>query len=294
MRDNDVRLVGTHAGNYGACTVDACLFEYGAVEAYAAHAVAGERVAERVKRMLVLVYCGYVKTLAAQLEGKTGSHKANANNDEKEYSSLLDWGLRLTFMLALPASVMLMTLPVPFTATLFHYGKFSAHDVVMTSHALIAYGVGLIGLIVVRILAPGFYAKQDIRTPVKIAVVVLVLTQLMNLVFVPIYDHAGLALSIGIGACGNAAILYVMLRRRGIYQPQAGWRMFFVKVGAALVLLAGASMWVASCFDWIAMQATPLLRVGAMALVMVVCGIVYFGTLFALGFRLRDFRRIAS
>lgn len=220
--------------------------------------------------------------------------KANANNDEKEYSSLLDWGLRLTFMLALPASVMLMTLPVPFTATLFHYGKFSAHDVVMTSHALIAYGVGLIGLIVVRILAPGFYAKQDIRTPVKIAVVVLVLTQLMNLVFVPIYDHAGLALSIGIGACGNAAILYVMLRRRGIYQPQAGWRMFFLKVGVALVLLAIASMWVASCFDWIGMQAHPLLRVGAMALVMIVCGIVYFGTLFALGFRLRDFRRIAS
>ena len=84
--------------------------------------------------------------------------KAHANNDEREYSSLLDWGLRLTFLLALPASVMLMTLPVPFTATLFHYGKFSAVDVAMTSNALIAYGIGLIGLIVVRILAPGFYA----------------------------------------------------------------------------------------------------------------------------------------
>ena len=101
-------------------------------------------------------------------------------------------------------------------------------------------------------------------------------------------------MSIGIGACGNAAILYVMLRRRGIYRPQAGWRMFFLKVGVALVLLAIASMWVASCFDWIGMQAHPLLRVGAMALVMIVCSIVYFGTLFALGFRLRDFRRIAS
>jgi putative peptidoglycan lipid II flippase len=220
--------------------------------------------------------------------------KAHANNDEKEYSSLLDWGLRLTFLLALPASVMLMMLPVPFTATLFHYGKFSAVDVAMTSNALIAYGVGLIGLIVVRILAPGFYAKQDIKTPVKIAVVVLVLTQLMNLLFVPLYAHAGLALSIGIGACGNAAILYFMLRKRGIYQPQSGWKVFFLKVGAALVLLAGISMWIAARFDWIALQAHPLARVGALALVMIVCGIVYFGALFAMGFRIRDFRRIAS
>lgn len=220
--------------------------------------------------------------------------KAHANNDEREYSSLLDWGLRLTFLLALPASVMLMTLPVPFTATLFHYGKFSAVDVAMTSNALIAYGIGLIGLIVVRILAPGFYAKQDIRTPVKIAVVVLVLTQLMNLLFVPLYAHAGLALSIGIGACGNAAILYFMLRRRGIYLPQSGWKVFFMKVCTALVLLAGVSMWIAARFDWIALQAHPLVRVGALALVMIVCGIVYFGALFAMGFRIRDFRRIAS
>jgi putative peptidoglycan lipid II flippase len=116
----------------------------------------------------------------------------------------------------------------------------------------------------------------------------------MNLLFVPLYAHAGLALSIGIGACGNAAILYFMLRKRGIYQPQSGWKVFFLKVGAALVLLAGISMWIAARFDWIALQAHPLARVGALALVMIVCGIVYFGALFAMGFRIRDFRRIAS
>ena len=103
-----------------------------------------------------------------------------------------------------------------------------------------------------------------------------------------------LALSIGIGACGNAAILYFMLRKRGIYQPQSGWKVFFLKVGAALVLLAGVSMWIAARFDWIALQAHPLARMGALALVMIVCGIVYFGALFAMGFRIRDFRRIAS
>lgn len=213
--------------------------------------------------------------------------KAHANNDDKEYSSLMDWGLRLTFLLAMPASILLMTLAVPFTATLFNYGKFNAVDVNMTAYAVIAYGVGLIGLIVVRILAPGFYAKQDIRTPVKIAVFVLILTQLMNLFFVPIFAHAGLALSIGIGACGNAAILFYMLRKKGIYQPEKGWKIFFLKLAVALVLLAVVSIWSASYFDWIGMQAHPLYRMGALAIVMIVCGVVYFGALLLLGFRIR-------
>ncbi len=219
--------------------------------------------------------------------------KAHANNDEREYSSLMDWGLRLTFMLAMPASVLLITLAVPFTATLFNYGKFNAVDVNMTAYAVIAYGIGLIGLIVVRILAPGFYAKQDIRTPVKIAVFVLVLTQLMNLFFVPVFAHAGLALSIGIGACGNATILFYMLRKKGIYRPEQGWRVFFLKLAVALVLLAFVSVWVASYFDWIGMQVHPFHRIGALAIVMIVCGVVYFGALLLLGFRPRHFRRIA-
>ncbi len=220
--------------------------------------------------------------------------KAHANNDDREYSSLMDWGLRLTFLLAMPASILLMTLAVPFTATLFNYGKFNAVDVNMTAYAVIAYGVGLIGLIVVRILAPGFYAKQDIRTPVKIAVFVLILTQLMNLLFVPVFAHAGLALSIGIGACGNAAILFYMLRKKGIYQPEKGWKIFFLKLAVALVLLAAVSIWSASYFDWIGMQTHPLYRMGALAIVMIVCGVIYFGTLLLLGFRIRHFRRIAQ
>jgi len=166
---------------------------------------------------------------------------AHASNDLQEYSSLLDWGLRLTFLLALPCAVGLATLSEPLTATLFHYGKFDALAVTMTSHALIAYGVGLIGLILVKILAPGFYAKQDIKTPVKIAVGVLITTQLMNYVFVPWIAHAGLALSIGLGACLNAGFLFWGLRHRNIYVPQPGWRMFLIKLTGALFLLAGVA-----------------------------------------------------
>lgn len=217
--------------------------------------------------------------------------KAHAVGDSAEYSSLLDWGLRLTFLLAAPAAVALMILSEPLTTTLFHYGKFDATSVTMTARALVAYGVGLMGLILVKILAPGFYAKQDIRTPVKIGIGVLIATQLMNLVFVPWIAHAGLALSIGLGASVNAAFLYVMLRKRGIYRPAAGWTLFMIKLGGALLLMAGIGSWAASHLDWVGMQATPWLRIGALGAVMAACAIAYFGALWATGFRLKEFKR---
>lgn len=218
---------------------------------------------------------------------------AHAAQDMEEYSALLDWGLRLTFMLAMPAAVGLATLSEPLTATLFHYGRFDATSVTMTGHALVAYGVGLIGLIMVKILAPGFYAKQDIRTPVLIAVGVLIATQLMNSLFVPMFAHAGLALSIGLGACLNAGCLYIGLRRRQIYVPRPGWGLFLVRLTGALLVMAGVALWIAGHFDWIALRAHPLARIGALALVLVVCALAYFGPLMAMGFRLREFKRIA-
>jgi putative peptidoglycan lipid II flippase len=220
--------------------------------------------------------------------------KAHADADAAEYSALLDWGLRLTFLLALPSAVGLTTLSEPLTTTLFHYGKFDAQSVTMTSRALIAYGVGLIGLILVKILAPGFYAKQNIKTPVKIAIGVLIATQLMNLLFVPWIAHAGLALSVGLGACINAIFLYWGLRRRGIYVPHKGWGLFFARLAGALFLLAGVALWTAGHFDWVALREYPWRRVGALIAVMAACGATYFGALLAMGFRFRDFKRIST
>jgi putative peptidoglycan lipid II flippase len=143
----------------------------------------------------------------------------------------------------------------------------------------------------VKILAPGFYAKQDIRTPVKIGIGVRVVTQLMNIVFVPWIAHAGLALSIGLGATLNAFFLYVGLRRKGIYLPRAGWATFIVRVTGALFLLAGIGLWMAARFDWMALQSEPVMRIGALLLVMTVCAGSYFGALALMGFRLADFKR---
>lgn len=223
-----------------------------------------------------------------------GLSKANADGDTTEYSALLDWGLRLTFLLAMPAAVALATIPEVLTATLFHHGKFDDHAVQMTSHALISYGIGLIGLIVVKILAPGFYARQDIRTPVKIALTVMIATQLLNLVFVPLFAHAGLALSVGLGACINALLLFVGLRRRGIFQPQKGWLMFLIKLAAALMLMAAVSSWMSDQIPWLAMKHTPLLRAGALFVLILISAAAYFGVLAVMGFRPKDFRKTAK
>ena len=110
--------------------------------------------------------------------------KHYADNSTTEYSKLLDWGLRLVFMLTLPAALALGMIAVPLLATFFQHGAFLDTDVLKTSHALIGYSVGLIGIIAVKVLAPGFYARQDIRTPVKIGIATLIATQLMNLLFV--------------------------------------------------------------------------------------------------------------
>jgi putative peptidoglycan lipid II flippase len=217
--------------------------------------------------------------------------KANYDADTHEYSSLLDWGLRLTCLLAMPAAVALATLPEALTATLFHNGKFDANAVAMTGQAVMAYGVGLVGLIFVKILAPGFYAKQDIRTPVKIAIIVLLATQLMNLMFVPFIKHAGLALSVGLGACINAAMLYRGLRKRGIYTPEKDWWPFLLKLALALILMAAVAITLSAQVNWVGMKSEKLLRVAMLGGIILACMLTYFSALLAMGFRLGHFRK---
>lgn len=222
--------------------------------------------------------------------------KANIEGDTTEYSSLLDWGLRLTFLLALPASVGMATLAVPMIATLFHYGAFTVADLVLSSGPLMAYSAGLLGFILVKTLAPAFFARQEVRTPVKIALGVMVATQLLNIVFVWMLGLGvtGLALSIGVGACINAAFLYAGLRRRQIYVPLPGWGRFFFKLLVAVSVMGAVSWFGQAQFDWVALRATPLLRAGALAAIIAAAAVTYFAVLLALGFRPRDFKRRAK
>ena len=217
--------------------------------------------------------------------------RAHAKHDTEHYSALLDWGLRLMLLLGLPAALCMILLADALVATLFHYGAFSAADVQQTRLAVMAYSVGLVGLLSIKILAPGFYAKQDIRSPVKIAIAVLVVTQLLNLVLVPWLAHAGLALAIGIGACLNAAALFIGLRRKGIYQPAEGWRRFFLQQSLALAALAAPLWWAARHIDWLGLQATPFVRAATLGAVFFVGGVAYVACLAAAGLRPRHLRR---
>ena len=217
--------------------------------------------------------------------------KAGSDGDADEYSSLLDWGLRLVVVLALPCAIGLALAAEPLTALLFHYGRFDAQDVAMTGTAVVGYSVGLVGLIAIKVLAPGFYAKQDVRTPVKIALFVLAVTQGLNLLFVPVFAHAGLALSISVGALANAGLLLAGLRRRGLYRPAPGWSRFLLQVGAAACALAAVLAAGASRVDWMALQAQPLLRAGLALALVGGAGVAYLAVLAAVGVRPRQFLR---
>lgn len=214
--------------------------------------------------------------------------KSHTAQNPQEFSRLLDWGLRVTLLLTFPAALGLALLGTPLIATLLQHGRFTANDVLMSRAALIAYAVGLTGIILVKILAPGFYARQNVKTPVKIGIATLVITQAFNLAFVPLFAHAGLALSIGLGACVNAALLYFFMRQQGIYTPQPEWLVFLLKLAVALYMMGGALWWASGTeAEWLMLD--TLTKCVRLAWIIALGATVYFAALWAMGIRARDF-----
>jgi putative peptidoglycan lipid II flippase len=215
---------------------------------------------------------------------------AHAKKDTMAYSRLLDWGLRLVVVLSVPCAVALGVFAGPLVATLYHYGAFTQTDVQQTTLALASYGVGLLGLVAIKVLAPGYYASQNIKTPVKIAAIVLVMTQLLNLVFVPMFAHAGLALSIGVGALVNALWLLVGLIRSRVYQPLIGWGKLFLQVAIASTVL-GFALWRLSGYlpwlEWSTMPYGVWLRLASLFGIISASAVVYFVILLLFGFKLK-------
>lgn len=216
--------------------------------------------------------------------------KTYSSGDHEGYNRLMDWGLRLCFLLALPCSVALGILAEALVVSLFQYGNFTAFDALMTQRALIAYSIGLLGLIAVKVLAPGFYSRQNIKTPVKIAIVTIIITQLMNLAFIGPLKHAGLSLSIGLAACLNAALLYWQLRKQDIFRPHPGWGLFLVRLLVAVLVMSGVligMLMLLPAWD----TGSMFSRLSRLMLVVVVGAGSYFATLMLLGFKLKDFAR---
>jgi putative peptidoglycan lipid II flippase len=230
--------------------------------------------------------------IATVILPRLSSLQAIAQSDR--FSETLDWGMRAVLLIALPASVALVILAEPILVTLFHYGALSARDVAMAALSLRAYSIGLLAFMLVKILAPGFYARQDMVTPVRIGITAMVANMILNLAFVvPLYlywniGHVGLALATSLAAFLNAGLLLHNLRRKGILTLQAGWSRFLWRLviassvmGLALfLLLPDMSAW----FEWSWWQ-----RSLELALLVSAGLVAYLLAQLAMGTRIRDF-----
>lgn len=158
------------------------------------------------------------------------------------FSRTLDWALRWALLIGIPATIALMILAGPLLSTLFQYGEFDAHDVLMASRSLTTYSLGLLAFMLIKVLAPGFYARQDTRTPVRIGIIAVLFNVVGNLILIFPLVHAGLALATSLAAYLNAGLLFRHLRRTGVYRPGPGWRRFLLRLGAANLLM-GLVLW---------------------------------------------------
>lgn len=217
---------------------------------------------------------------------------ALSRGEISHYQTLLDRGLRIMILFAAPAAVGMGLLASGLAAVLFQGKSFLAQDVLETARGIEGYAVGLIGLIAVKIIAPAFYSRKDIRTPVKTAIASVFVVQASNLICVPLWDQAGLALSVGLGSCFNAVVLLTILWRRKWYVPQAGWFSYLLRIGLGCILMAAFLLWVQQGIEWTAMQERWGERLFWCLGVIAGAACTYFAGLVLLGWRAAELREI--
>lgn len=217
----------------------------------------------------------------------------HATKSSEHFSATLDWSLRMILVIGLPAAVGMILLGGPMVATMFGRGEFGAYDVQMTAYALWAYGVGFLGFSLVKVLVPGFYARHEMKVPVRYAVAALLVGMALSLALFGVNavapfkaPHVVLAASTSLTACLNAALLFRRLRRENVYRPEPGWGLFAFRVVAATVVMGVLVVFLAGPLtDWLAPGEWR--RVGHLAGVLLGAMAVYFAALFALGLRYR-------
>ena len=210
-----------------------------------------------------------------------------SKGSQQGFSDNLDWALRWVILIGPPAALGLGLLAVPILSTLFQYGAFSGADVRMAGLSLSAFAVGLVGFVAVKILAPGFYARQDMKTPVRIALVAMSCNLVLNLILMWPLAHVGLALATSCSALLNAALLYGSLCRHGILKLKPGWNLYLLRVAMACSVMVAFLIWqLAPQSAWI--QASVAWRVTHLAELVVGGGVLYFASLWLFGVRPRQ------
>jgi len=225
-----------------------------------------------------------------------GLSRHHATQSAEHFTSTLDWALRLVILLVSPAAVAMLVFAGPMTATIFGKGKSGVEDVVMVTYALMAYSWGLLGFSLVKVLAPGYFARQDTRTPVRIALIALSVNMVLNVaVVLPAhylgfpYPHILLATSTCVSAAVNTLLLWRGLVKTGVYKPGAGWGALLTRILFANAVMAALLIWMAGdIHDWLAQ---PLLtRALHLAGCIVAAAVLYFAALFVSGVRLHHMR----
>ncbi len=215
--------------------------------------------------------------------------KRHAEQSREHFSAMLDWAIRAVLLLGLPAALALVVLAEPLLISLFHYGAMTEHDIAMAAMSLRAYAVGLVAFMLIKVLAPGFFARQDTKTPVKVGIIAMVANMVFNLILIWPLAHAGLALATALSAFLNAGLLGWLLRREGVLVFQPGWKRYAVQLlGGCAVMVAGLA-WLAP--DWPAWLGWSVWTRAAWLAALVALGAgLYFAWLAATGVRLRHFR----
>lgn len=214
----------------------------------------------------------------------------HSKSSSREFSATIDWGLRLVFLLGIPAGIAMMVIAEPLLVTIFDHGKMTENDVMMAAQSLRAYSVGVIGFMLVKILAPGFYARQDTRTPVRIGIIAVLANLILIGLLVTHLKHAGIALATSLAQLLNSILLYKGLRKLGIYQPEAGWGSLLLRYAVANTVMGLVLYWLmGNAQEWFAWSTWQ--RVWELT---ILCGagiVVYFVVLMAMGLRLHQFKQ---
>ncbi len=220
------------------------------------------------------------------LPSLSAKHAAKAHD---EFEAMLDWALRVIVLVGLPASLAMGVLAEPLIAALFHHGKFDAEDVAKSAAALQALSGGILAFMLIKVFAPGFYSRQDVRTPVKIGIIAMVANMVFNLILVWDLKHVGLSLASTLSAFLNAGLLYWGLHQRKVFRLKAHWWKLGARYGAANVVMVGVLLAVTPATGWWLEQGS-LHKAGAILGVCAAGAGTYFVVLFGLGFRLREVR----
>jgi len=219
--------------------------------------------------------------------------KKHASASKAEFSHTIDWALRWVFIIATPAAIGLIWLAEPLLMTLFQYGEFSAEDAHKASLSLMAYGLGLLPFIFIKVLAPGYYARQDTKTPVKIGIIAMVTNMVLNIILMMHYAHVGLALATSLSAMLNAALLYIGLRKIGVYQPDSGWGRFILKLLIPNIALLLLLLWLTpDSAEWV--DGSVWQRVTMLFGLIAASIVLYFVTLSLIGIKLKQLLKPAS